>query len=264
MSALILDSSRRARLNRGLCLLHAALAFVALFPSVPVVDLGTPEPLWLEGNATACGARLCTEVNYADPTFLRRVSVPVTCSLFFAVTAAAHGLYAARADAYHAMVQRGNMWWRWAEYACSVPLMLTIICILNGLTLDYPLVQAAALGSVTQFFGLAAEHEAKEGCRAGAQLAHGLGYPPLLVAFMPVFVSLGNLDDAPSFVPFLIASQLLFFSSFGFVQLWFVAGAQTQREYAMADTVYLLLSAACKATLAGSVVAASIALEARE
>ena len=258
---LILSLETQQKLNTYLCVLHFLLGFVALAPSGPIVDLATPRPVWLDGNGTDCGANLCTDVDYDHPVFVTHVSIPVTCSMFFGLTATAHALYATYSERYYAMVTSRNMWWRWVEYALSVPPMLVIICVLNGLTLDFPLLQSAALGSVTQFFGLAAEHEAKEGCRRAAQAVHALGYAPLVVSFLPVFVSLGNLDDAPSFVPFLIVSQLLFFSSFGFVQLWFVLGPQTQRQYAVADTVYLLLSAACKATLAGSVVAASFALE---
>ncbi len=201
------------------------------------------------------------ELRYDDDAavFLETVSVNALCALFFAVTACAHWLYYQRADEYYDLVQNENMWWRWVEYAVSVPPMVIIISVLNGMTLDLPLLQGAALGSVAQFFGYSAEQRARQGdptARARALWIHALGYVPVFLALGPIVISLQDLSDAPSFVPFLIVSQALLFTSFGAVQLWTLAGAGAER-YAVADAVYLFLSLTCKATLGGSFVAAT-------
>ena len=275
MSALLLSQSQQRRANQWLCGIHASLAVASLVAPGFTLFLGTPEPVWCEGGGGsgsggsvcqgACSPRLtsdglCTAIDYATPV-VGSLYIPTLCFSFFAVTAAAHWYYYEHAAEYYAMVQRQNMWWRWAEYALSVPPMLLIIVGLNGYTLDIVLLQSAALGSATQFFGLAADHELAEGVPSGARWAHALGYVPITFALLPVLVALRDISSAPSFVPFLVVSQLLFFMSFGLVQAWLLFyDAPTPRRYAIADTVYLLLSLACKTSLAGSVLAASALL----
>jgi hypothetical protein len=267
-----LSPAQQARANKWLCGIHAALAVASVVPAGLRIPLGTPRPIWCDANSTdpaciaACApqtadAGLCTAVDYEQPLFIGTLAVPVLCAGFFGVTAAAHGYYWRSAARYGELVAAREMWWRWVEYAASVPLMLLVIASLNGLTLDLALLQTALLGSAGQFFGLAAEHEAAESKLGAARVVHLAGFAPVLGALLPVAVSLNRISEAPSFVPFLVVSQLMFFLSFGFVQSWqLLCGANSVERYRRADTAYLLLSLVCKTTLAGSVVAASYVL----
>lgn len=254
-----ISSRERQYVNTGLSAVHGVLALWALATSRFSVPLGTPVPVW---NDTAIpgteqpDTRLTARCDYSDPDAIV-LDIPQLCFCFFGITSVAHAFYASNAGEYETLVQKERMWWRWVEYAVSVPFMLVIISLLNGLTLSYPLLQTATLGSVTQYFGYAAELHAVTD-RALAQFTHVLGFPVLAVALAPVSLSLANVlrsDTAPDFVPVVIVSQTLFFSSFGFVQsalLFNWCGL----SYRAADTVYLLLSLVCKASLGASVLAA--------
>ena len=248
----------RRYVNAGLGCVHGVLALWALATPRFRVQLGEPVPQWNDTAAAdvVADTRLTAQCDYSDPD-APVLDVPQLCFCFFAITCAAHAFYAARADEYEALVRAERMWWRWVEYAASVPFMLAIISLLNGLTLSYPLLQTATLGSVTQYFGYAAEAQAVRD-RSLGRLTHLLGFPVLAVALAPVSLSFWNVvesGEAPDFVPVVIVTQTLFFSSFGFVQsaLLFGRGGLTYRA---ADTVYLFLSLACKASLGASVLAA--------
>lgn len=268
---LVLTPAEQQWANRRLAFLHFGLGFACMFPDGIVVQMATPRPGWLTNNATSAtqcvaagnNAGLCTTLDYDTPLLFASVNVPLLCVAFFWITGTAHVLYANNAKAYFALVQRGTMWWRWVEYALSVPIMLLILCVLNGLTLDTSIVQSAALGSVTQGFGYMADYLDALQSRLHARIVHLLGYVPMVCALLPVAVSLQGIDSAPAFVPFLIVSQTCFFASFGIVQFLVLFGdtEYNSRRYAVGDTVYLVLSLACKATLAGSVVAASAVMQ---
>lgn len=254
-----ITSSQRLYVNAGLSAVHGALALWALATARFSVPLGKPVPAWNDTEVVEGGrpdTRLTTQCDYTDPDAIV-LDIPQLCFCFFGITSVAHAFYATQADEYEALVQMERMWWRWVEYSLSVPFMLAIISLLNGLTLSYPLLQTATLGSVTQYFGYAAELQAVTNRPLG-QFTHMLGFPVLAVALAPVTLSFVNVlqsDTAPDFVPVVIVSQTLFFSSFGFVQsavLFEWCGI----TYRAADTVYLLLSLVCKASLGASVLAA--------
>lgn len=293
------SAARRRAYNLGLAALHGLLLLGAIFVPDAIVPLQTPVAEWRdesereagEGSGAgadpwACGDRpLCTRL-LDDALFVGTLNIAGLTAAFFAVTAAAHSFYALQWERYDRLVSGGRMWWRWVEYALSVPPMLLIISMANGLTLDLALLQTAILGSATQFFGFTAEQRAAAardvrgtdrsdrservgglGYRerelvSSARWCHGLGYAPMTAAFLPVIASASQLPgtDAPWFVPFIIVTQAAFFLSFGFVQLHAVAMLRSDIEsghararYEACDTVYLLLSAACKATLGGGV-----------
>ena len=130
-----------------------------------------------------------------------------------------------RSERYEGLVAAQGNWWRWAEYALSVPPMLLIIAALNGMAEESGLFQGAILGAVTQGFGYVADTLAHdEARRRDALAAHALGYIPMTAAFAPVIRGVHVLltDDTvepPSFVLF-IASQSLPFLSL-LVQLWY-------------------------------------------
>ena len=245
--------------NLALAATHAMLALACFVPDALVVDVATAYPVWNESCEQATS--LCMQLDYTDNrnVFIESVSVNALCFWFFAVTSVAHAYYARNAAAYTMLVEERQMWWRWVEYAVTVPPMVIIISVLNGLTLDLPLLQGAALGSVTQYFGYASEQAARRASGRNSALGvHLLGYPLVFLALGPVVISLQDIEDAPSFVPFLIGSQVLLFTSFGAVQLWTLCGPS--ERYATGDAVYLALSLACKATLGGSFIAATAAL----
>jgi len=259
--------AERRAYNGALACLHLALALACGFvPAVPDIPLGTPVPVW--GDDECDPGPLCTVVG--PPVLLASLGVRALAFFFFAATALAHAVYSSRAEEYARLVQERRMWWRWAEYAVTVPPMLLIIAALNGLTLDAPLLQTATLGSAAQLFGLAAEEAAARGDVGSALRRHALGYPVVAAALLPVAVSLGELpgSGAPSFVPLIIATQGIFFISFGAVQTYTLARLRAdldtgaaQLTYARADTVYLFLSLACKATLGASLVLAASQLD---
>ena len=283
------SAERRRAYNVGLAALHGLLLVGSILVQDAVVPLQTPIAEWRDDaerasntSSWACGDRpLCTRL-LDDSIFVESFNISSLTVAFFAITAAAHGFYAVQYELYDRLVRSGRMWWRWVEYSLSVPPMLLIISMANGLTLDLSLLQTAALGSATQFFGFTAEQRAAAardvrgpsservaslGYReselvTSARWCHGLGYLPISAAFLPVIASASQLpgSDAPWFVPFIIVTQATFFVSFGFVQLYGMAMLRADVEsgaagarYEACDTVYLLLSAACKATLGGGV-----------
>lgn len=269
----------RRTINVALAMLHAAMALWGLcLDSTPIALVGIGAQ-WVPrtynvtnaGNYSlaACsnpatgndGVTICQV--FTEPLVFNSFDIAQLATLFFVVTAGAHTYYAWQQPVYEQMIATQLNWWRWVEYSLSVPPMLIIIAMLNGLSEESGLVQGAILGAVTQAFGYIADKLALScpECRS-AIAVHATGYVPMIAAFAPVIRGIVVLatDDTvepPSFVPFVIASQTLLFSSFGFVQLWYLTlSARQPNDYIVCEMIYLLLSLVCKASLGGSILAA--------
>ena len=247
--------------NGFLAVVHLALAVGAVFIDIESIELDTPIPGYLEDCP---GDRIICTVPKSPALFVTHIAPGALGAVFSGVTAMAHMFYYTNAIQYENLVRDRKIWkWRAIEYALSVPPMLVIMNGLTGTLYDVSLLQIGVLGSATQFFGYIADDLASSNQVNQAMNVHLLGYPVIAAALWPMFVSISELQytDAPSFVPFIIITQVLFFMSFGFVQLFvltklhqdIVTGTE-QETYAKADTVYLFLSFACKATLIGSLV----------
>lgn len=270
------DDRRRA--NTALALLHTCMAVWGASLGAAPVRLTGLRATW-DANATDssrggdagawCDVRDGVDADavvvcqrFAPPLVFDTLDVTGLATVFFAITAAAHALYAWRSERYEGLVAAQGNWWRWAEYALSVPPMLLIIAALNGMAEESGLFQGAILGAVTQGFGYVADTLAHdEARRRDALAAHALGYIPMTAAFAPVIRGVHVLltDDTvepPSFVPFVIASQSLLFLSFGLVQLWYLLRTERRDgDYVLCESAYLLLSLVAKATLGGSILA---------
>ena len=264
----------RRKINVALAMLHAAMALwgLSLEPTpIALVGIGAQWNVTDAGSSSfaACGSAatgndgvtICQV--FTDPLVFKSFDIAQLATLFFTVTAGAHAYYAWQHSIYEQMIAQQLNWWRWVEYSLSVPPMLIIIAMLNGLSEESGLVQGAILGSVTQAFGYIADKLAAScpACKS-AIAVHATGYVPMIAAFAPVIrgiivLATDSTVEPPSFVPFVIASQTLLFSSFGFVQLWYLTlSAQRPSDYIVCEMTYLLLSLVCKATLGGSILAA--------
>lgn len=250
----------RRAYNGYLAVVHLALAVGSIFIDIEPITLETPIP----GYRDDClGDRFFCTVSRSSLLF-DYVDVGLLACAFSGVTAMAHLFYYTNYEAYQRLVDTRQVWrWRALEYALSVPPMLITMCSLTGTLYDISLLQIGTLGATTQFFGYVADVLASMDNALPAIYTHLLGYPVILAALAPMFISISQLQytDAPSFVPLIIVTQIAFFMSFGFVQGYVLKRLQkdivdgTQAlTYARADTIYLFLSLACKATLIGSLV----------
>ena len=267
----------RRRANTALAFLHTCMAVWGASLGAAPVRLTGLRATWnasgtdsSQGSEAAwCDVRDAVDADgvvvcqrFVPPLVFDTLDVTGLATLFFAITAAAHASYAWQSERYEALVAAQGNWWRWAEYALSVPPMLLIIAALNGMAEESGLFQGAVLGSVTQGFGYVVDTMMQAGAeRRDALAVHVLGYIPMTAAFAPVIRGVHVLltdgtVEPPSFVPFVIASQSLLFLSFGFVQLWYLLRSERRDgDYVLCESAYLLLSLVAKATLGGSILA---------
>ena len=191
----------------------------------------------------------------------------------------------------------GQGWnpYRWLEYGISASIMIFILAILSGcrdINSFIPIIVACA---ITQGFGFLNEKSmvnysnfyratletaatagkegvadmAMQGLKAARETiltGTGLAWPllafgawfPILFTIVFVIQDANGYDKAvPTWVPVIVALQLFYYTTFGFVQAWQVNAVRKLTalpNYASVEKWYILLSFISKATL-GSVLA---------
>ena len=130
--------------------------------------------------------------------------------------------------------------------------MLIIIAMLNGLSEESGLVQGAILGSVTQNSDTSRTSLPRRVQRAKVlSPCHGVRPDDCGVRSCNSWhhcTSHRQHGGTSSFVPFVIASQTLLFSSFDSYSCGTTLSAQRPSDYIVCEMTYLLLSLVCKAT----------------
>jgi hypothetical protein len=217
-------------------------------------------------------------------------ALPLTwlTAAFFLITCVAHAGNAwLWRDAYEYALSRAKCPFRWVEYSLSAPVMLLLVAYGMGVR-DYLLLCAiVVLTATTMPFGFLTEREARPASASEwatplryRLVPHLLGYVPQAGAWVVVLLSLydeenGLLGTAnatalaasngtdpladlrdrapPAFVYAILWSQLLFFFSFGFVQL--AQQMAPPSRYLAGEVAYQVLSLVCKSVLGGLVLA---------
>lgn len=219
---------------------------------------------------------------------------------FFGITIAAHLFYAANPGGVYSNAVLGKGWnpFRWVEYGASAGIMAYIISMLDGEKNQNAATLIAFSTLVINLQGIVVEHSLKQNARSEYYASSGVGLGnkaphvdgvPVLVATLSGWILLAVswyailssffsvLSDAkktdapeggakveiPKFLYGIGFSQLLFFITFGNVQLrqimeWrreqraLALGAPvTVKPYIAYEKQYIWLSFASKATLAG-------------
>jgi hypothetical protein len=187
---------------------------------------------------------------------------------FFAITAAAHAVYALDFGGFYTTaVSRGNSWFRWIEYGVTATTMTVVIAATGGVRDLYALVSLAALSVAIMATGQWFEREARRhDALAYAVAPLAVGFAMLGVVWYVVVAAFRDrveeieatpgAREIPSWIIAAIITTLLFFSAFGAVPIaqLIASGGKTGRGviawYPKAEGTYLVLSAAAKATLA--------------
>lgn len=151
--------------------------------------------------------------------------------------------------------------YRFLEYSLSAPIMGVVIGILVGITTPLPLFCISGLVATTMLFGYIEEEAAKIGFMRNFWTPWLLGFIPFIFAIVTILwgyvqVVLDSDGGVPEFVHAIVGTQVILFSSFGFVQMYYVtlpsySGYKNLDEKIIRrmDGVYHILSLSAKMLL---------------
>jgi hypothetical protein len=205
---------------------------------------------------------------------------------FFAITAAAHFLYATDffGKGWYSKQILGFGWnpFRWVEYSLSASLMIYVISAVSGTKDQVSAVSAALITPGLMINGFTTERALQQNAIHRWSIQRGpkphVDSDIVLSNLIPAwalfgvhwYIILSNYSKLAkeakaagkaidSSVTFMVYSQLLFFSLFGTIQTfqvyrWFTARAgRSEPEYVAYEKAYIVLSAVTKLLLAGTV-----------
>ena len=168
------------------------------------------------------------------PVTLKRVfkmPIPWLVVAFFAFTVLAHVLYGTDffgRGTYSSWVNQGWNPGRWVEYAVSAGIMSIILGTLSGARDVAALWPIAVATAGLQFCGLLVERDLTKAVQDPVVLKYAtyLGWGLLSAAWVPILFSISTViadakshdSSVPSWIPIIVALQLLQFSWFGFIQ----------------------------------------------
>ena len=184
---------------------------------------------------------------------------------FFFVTGLFHSIYAATHDGlYRDMMRSQNNYLRWIEYGISATLMMRIIALQAGIrdrdTLS--LITTSMIG--VMLMGQIVEVSLRESNFNLALVATIIGWILMLGVFAIVIRKFLELQDSvkgfgckdveiPKFVIWIIVTQLVFYATFGFIQIYHIwrcwQGGCPRFENI--EKLYILDSLLAKLTLGG-------------
>jgi len=207
---------------------------------------------------------------------------------FFLVTSMAHFLYATDffGRGYYSKTILGVGWnpWRWVEYSISASIMIYIICIVTGTKEQVQAMSTSLIvpGLMLQGFsveGLLHQNELhkwsvgtiKAKTKIEAVVMWSNFIPAWFLFFVKWFIIISNYQKLAreakaankpidSSVTFMVYSQLVLFSMFGFIQTYQVYRWTSSRpgrvewNYITYEKAYIILSTFTKLVLAGTVV----------
>ena len=188
---------------------------------------------------------------------------------FFFVTSLFHGTYALMGKKYHSMIDSGNNCLRWIEYSISATLMIRIIALQAGVrdqsTLE--LITANTIGIMLQGQIVEAilaknKKQLNKFQKSAILTATIVGWLLMVANFYVIMKQyLSLVDDVdkfncpdvkvPDFVVYIIGTQLFFYATFGFIQIYQVYQRLENKkvDYSQIELLYLIDSLASKVTL---------------
>jgi hypothetical protein len=184
-------------------------------------------------------------------------------ALFFFISFVAH-LWYASSDNYALAISEGWNPYRWYEYAASAGVMTTILATADGIR-DYPF--ALALGAVTaglQFTGYTTESTLKYNSALNPQTLFGAQltgwflfvviWATILNTFFRTVRDVNGLPSnvkVPSWLYFVILSQVVYYGLFGLVQRWHISDRLAgNSRFELHEKRYIQLSFLSKISLA--------------
>lgn len=187
---------------------------------------------------------------------------------FFYVTSFFHFLYVLMGSKYEEMILRENNFLRWIEYSISATLMIRIIALQCGIR------DENALTSMTMnTVGIMLQGQIVEATLSTRKIdvnekmvilvATIVGWVLMVTNFYIIvkqYINLKNDVDEfkckdvgiPSFVLWIIVTQLIFYSTFGFIQIYQIYNRlykPDQYDYRKIETMYIIDSLLSKVTL---------------
>jgi len=249
--------------KRKLRIWHYVLGTIHLLAAVLltllVAGVSTPVPLDVRKH------ELVSDSSHADgyrwaTTSIGSLQGSALVAIFFGVTAGAHFFYATNAlgsGMYerHVFEEQVNPM-RWVEYAFSASAMILLIAAISGVK-DLDTILLIGLGTaVIMLQGLIVEYQLRQKKSAGGKVPVTLaatlgGWALLTLIFVVILTNFGRRlselkalgIELPSWLQYVSIPMVIWFSSFGVVQLVqiFKGGDFVKYEYA-----YTLLSAASK------------------
>ena len=188
---------------------------------------------------------------------------------FFFVTAFFHALYAIMGKSYDKLISNRNNYLRWIEYSISATLMMRIIALQSGVRDQYTLtlISTGTVGVMLQGqiveAALANSNKKLTNEEKSVVMTSTIVGWILMVANFYVIVKqfMGLSDDIdgfgcpdvkiPDFVVYIIITQLLFYSTFGLIQIYQIYKRMngSKVDYSNIERMYLIDSLLSKVTL---------------
>ena len=271
--------------NYGAALVHlgAAVAAGVLLKPADAAKRTVQTTRLAFDDATTTDSRVDIPVKL-EP--VAKVDLRFVVVLFFAITSAAHLLYATdffgKGWYSREILEFGWNPFRWIEYSLSASLMIYLISVVSGTKDNVSAISAALITPGLMINGFTSERALQQ--NALSQWSSGGGEKPSIDAFIVVsnlvpawmlygvhwYIILANYSKLAAeakangqtldrSVTFMVFSQLLFFSLFGVIQTvqvlrWFTSGGgRAEPNYLAYEHSYIVLSAVTKLLLAGTV-----------
>jgi len=215
-----------------------------------------------------------TEIVFEQPKAITSWNVIYGVLAFFFITAAAHVYYATNGfgtGSYKAAITQGWNPYRWVEYGISASIMSVLIGLVDG-TRDFPTLIALALLTLgLQLNGFSVESNLRGSRALGTNAKDSVvgstvsGWFLFVALWFVLIFSFASLvidvdqkytdESVPPWIWFVVIGQLLFYASFGIVQLIHIVRRFKNEDfdYATIESYYILLSFAAKLALAGGI-----------
>jgi len=233
-----------------------------LFKSEPTFYVGV-EPDYSDDNTLV---KTKYELKNAE-----NINIGAETVAFFYTTAFFHFLYALLGKRYEDMVyKQNNNYLRWIEYSITATLMIRIIAVQSGIR-ESSTLQAISAGTIGVMLQgqivesvLASKSKITENDKKILLVSTVVGWLIMLWVFVIIiqqFLRLqSNVDKfdcekdvkIPEWVVAIIATQCIFYASFGFIQLvqiWKRLYKNEKYDYSQFELAYLVDSLASKVTL---------------
>lgn len=188
----------------------------------------------------------------------------IAIAIFFGISCFAH-LYYASSKSYALAIEAGWNPYRWYEYAASAGVMTATLATADGIR-DYPFaLTLAGATAALQFTGYTTESTLKYSASLNKDTLYGaqltgwflfvLIWFPLLFNFRRLVSDVSALPSAskvPSWVTFIIFSQIIYYALFGLTQRWHIQDRLEgyKRFATLHERRYIMLSFMSKISLA--------------
>lgn len=242
------------RWNLGLTVLHAAQAVVVLvLANGFAITVTSSFPQGPPGSTPPA------------PEALLDVRIGAAIAAFLFLAALDHGLTGTvLRGIYERDLRHGINRFRWIEYSFSATIMIVLIGFYNGLTGIATVIAVVGANVAMILFGWLQEAMNPPGRTTTTMLAFWFGTIAGAAPWVAIVVSLvgatqSSTDAVPGFVFGIVASLLVFFSSFAVNQWLQYREVGPWASYAFGEKAYLVLSLVAKSALAWQIFGGSLA-----